>query len=452
MNHSPDLGAISNCVKALPAGSAPASGRFRPAMQACSRGLALAVGFSIPLSTSLAEILMGLFLAAWVFSGDFSAKWKLIWRNPLARRSGAMFAVLVVGLFYSSGGWREAFNCLLKYREFLYVPMFAVAFDEPRQRIRGVRAFMLGTLLLMSLSYIEYLFGVDWGLASTVGQGPVASAGYVTFKDRIVHNLLVSLLVYLLADEFLRASRWRWLYGAAIVLAVVNIFCLVQGRTGYLVSGVLTVLFLMQRFQFRGAVYAGLVMAAAGGGGYALSPVIQARVDATVVQIQNHFGSEKKRSPDPRLEFYETTLALVARHPLWGTGTGSFEGQYRTEAGRTGAPVTDDPHCEYLLLAVQTGLIGVALFVSLLWSLGRSARRLPPAEAAAARGAAAALAAGCLFNSLILSFTGGLLFGYFTGLAAGGLVDLGRMTGAASPGPIATDLAPGLSVERTRAA
>jgi hypothetical protein len=58
----------------------------------------------------------------------------------------------------------------------------------------------------------------------------------------------------------------------------------------------------------------------------------------------------------------------------------------------------------------------LALFGATWWS----SFRLPQAERFLAQGLVMSLAAGCLVNSLMYGFTGGLLFGYFAALAFAG--------------------------------
>jgi O-antigen ligase len=159
----------------------------------------------------------------------------------------------------------------------------------------------------------------------------------------------------------------------------------------------------------------GLVLCGAGVAA-TLSPIVRARFDQTVGQFRDQFGEQRQRSIDPRLEFYRHTLTLIARHPVMGTGTGSFEPEYRALAQQHGLPSVSEPHNEYLLLTVQLGLAGGLLFGLLLWSQWRQSRQLPDWEASLVQGAVLTLAMGSLFNSLILSVTGGLFWSYLTGL------------------------------------
>jgi O-antigen ligase len=410
------------------------------------RVLAVLTGFSIPLSTSFSEITTGLFMACWLLSGELEGKWDAIRRNRVALVSLALFGVLAAGITWSSESWTASGRCLLKYRELLYLPMFVVVFREATLQRLAIWAYMAAAVLLLALSYFERFSGADFGIVST-------SVDYVIAKDRIIHSLMMGLLAYLAAvqlagtrtrvlpsppgrgaggkgaghfafpavtrssGEEARIGRaWRWTCAAIVPLAVYNILFMVQGRTGYIVLGALTALFLYERLSRRGLAIACLVLGLAGGAALQFSTMIRGRVEQTISQLKNQFGGDRKHSADPRMEFYVNTLRLIRRHPVLGTGTGSFRSEYaRLVAGSDDIP-TSDPHNEYLHLASQVGIPGAILFLALLAVQWRATGRLEGLSRDIGRGVVLTIALGSLFNSLILSVTGGLIFAYFGGL------------------------------------
>jgi O-antigen ligase len=387
-----------------------------------ARWMALATGFAIPLSTSFSEITTGLFVAAWICSGNFRDKWRIIRGNVVALLGLAMFGLLLAGTTWSSETWGNAAGCVLKFREFAYVPMFIVVFQDPRLRKPSVLGFCLGATILLGLSYFEMLFGADFGMNSN----PV---DYIVSKDRIIHSLMMVYLIYLAAVQLAESiasarklrSRQSWLVcgtcTALIGLAIYNILFMMEGRTGYLLLGALTSLFLIERMGKRGIVAASLLL---GGAAWCLltcSTMIQERVENTLTQLQNQFGPQRRHSPDPRMEYYGNTFELIARHPFLGTGTGSFYLEYARHVAGRDDEHTSDPHSEYLNLAAQVGIPGALLFVGLLATQWFSAGRLPTFEKHLGRGIVLTIAVGCVFNSLIMSVTGGVIFAYFSAIA-----------------------------------
>jgi len=123
-----------------------------------------------------------------------------------------------------------------------------------------------------------------------------------------------------------------------------------------------------------------------------------------------------------RLEFYRTSLAIIRDHPLLGVGTGGFSKAYAEKAQDGKIPQSRNPHNEYLHIMVQLGLVGLAALLYLFWTHWRLALRLAsPREHHLTRGIILTIAVGCLFNSLLLDHTEGLLYAWLTGLLFGGL-------------------------------
>jgi O-antigen ligase len=122
-----------------------------------------------------------------------------------------------------------------------------------------------------------------------------------------------------------------------------------------------------------------------------------------------------------RMEFYRGSLEIVRENPVFGAGTGSFPAAYAaTVAGKQMEP-TVNPHNEYLLIASQIGLVGLTCLITLFYLQWRHAARLAPLYRDLARGLVITFAIGCLFNSLLLDHTEGLLFAWATGLLFSGL-------------------------------
>lgn len=369
----------------------------------------IALGFTIALSTSGAEFLVVVTAGSWLLSGDFLTVAGDLRKHRVAACCLAMFGLLLAGTTYGPSQSGDVFKAILKYREFLYVPMFLVGFADEQVRLWSLRSFLAGVAVMVGLSYVEWIFQVDIGHLS--------STDYVIYKDRISHALLVAFALFVVAHHACDERRFRTARLACVALGLFNILFLIQGRTGHVVMSLLFLVFAWQRLSWRGLAGGVVVLVAFWAAVYQLSPMVQERVRFTMVQLNDKFGAEKKRNDDARLEFYEHSLKIIAENPLVGTGTGGFLHAYHEIARRNGVPVTHDPHSEYLLLAVQLGVLGPVGLLALFGATWWSSFRLPKADRFLAQGLVMSLAAGCLVNSLMYGFTGGLLFGYFAAMA-----------------------------------
>ena len=400
----------ANTISPPPGNAAPrtASDMVRLVLRHCQRVIAIGLGFCIPLSTTLSTTLIAIYFVLWMVLGDWRTLASIVRTNRVVAAGIAMFALLMLGGLASSATPREVGQTLLKYRELLYLPLLLSIFADSAIRQWAVGSFLAGVGVMLGLSYVEFFSGIDIGLLSSTDQ--------VIFKDRIIHCLLVAFFAYVLSHQAVAQSRGRWWRVIVIAAALFNMFVLVQGRTGQMIVTLLFILFVFQLKSWKGCVAGAMCALLFWGAAYKLAKPVQQRLNDSFAQLDDQFGAAKKRSPDARLEYYELSLQIV-RENLWaGVGTGGFRKAYQRVAEARSAPATADPHNEYLLLAVQLGLIGPIAFLAMLGSQWWYSRQLPAVERHLAQGAVVTIGAGCLVNSLMYSFTGGLFWGYFSAL------------------------------------
>lgn len=368
--------------------------------------LLIAIGFTIPISTVLTNIFCGLVVLLTILEGNYQTRWQQLYRCPISRLAWSLFAYMIIAFSYTSASWKEALLMLDKYRELLYIPIFILLFQQENLRKWGLNAFLAAMGLTLSLSYLTAITG--WEL----GKGPADNP--FVFKNYITQGLLMSLAAYFLAVHVWQHSQNRWWRTVLILLALYNIIFMTQGRTGYIVLACLVLLFIYQVSHWRGVLLGLLSLVVISLGIYQLSDVVQTRIDKVSLGLQDYQQGEIVGSIPARLQFLHNSFELVTQHPVFGTGTGSFAHQYRQLSESQGTLSTDNPHNEYLMLAVQWGLLGMSLFIYLLWQLANTSRHL--SQPWLAQGLLMAMAVGCVFNSLLLDTTEGHLFAYLIGL------------------------------------
>lgn len=408
--------------------SMPVLETLRLGLRNCQRVVAIALGFFLPLSTTISSGLIAAYVALWLALGDWRSLVTLIRENRVAAAAVAMFALLAAGGLYSIADASEVWRGLMKYRELLYLPLFLSVFADAAVRRAAVTAFLAGVGVMLSLSYAEFFSGIDIGQLSSTDQ--------VIFKDRIVHCLLAAFFAYVLSHQAVAHATGRWWRMAAIAAALCNMFVLVQGRTGQMIVTLLFGLFVFQYKGWKGCVTAGVCALAFWTTAYCVAKPVQRRIHDSLAQLQDQFGSEKKRNADGRLEFYSLSMQIIRANPLLGVGTGGFPQAYQRVAQAHSAPATTDPHNEYLMLGVQLGVFGPIAFLGLLGTQWWHSRKLPAIEQQLAQGAVVMIGAGCLVNSLLYSFTGGLFWAYFSALAFATLTAETSLNVTAKPLPL----------------
>jgi len=378
---------------------------------AATRCLAIALGFAMPISTAVTSALFVMLVVCWLFTGNYVAKYQMIRRNQVALLALALFGMYVVGLTYTTAPLSEAAGGLLKCRKYLYVPVLVTVYTHRRARDYSIRAFELAMLITLGASFL-----VSLGLLQSSRGTPDDCAA---FKNHITQNVLMALFVALLANRACQERRLRWLYVGIILIAVYNIFFMVGGRTGYLVLFALVSLLMFQRRGLRGLAWAGALAIGVGAATYVCSGVFHERVTLAVQEAADYYNY-RRDSPDSsigeRFAFYGSSALIASRSPFFGTGTGSFKHEFAKLAESKGRRTVLQPHNEYLNVLVQTGLLGLGLFLYWLYTQWAHSKRLPQDLASLAQAVLVTFVVGSLFNSVMSDTTESHVLCYFIGL------------------------------------
>jgi O-antigen ligase len=388
--------------------------------QRVSRWSAIALGASIPVSTALDSVIIVIMLSAWALSGQIQDTIKRAIANTVSLFAIALFLLLAIGVIYGEASRQEGLSCLSKYADLLYIPVLMAIFRAPGIRIHALHALAYSLAGILLLSYL-----IGFGLLPKLPfiTGTIESP--TVFKLKLTHNLLLAfgafLFIWLGRISEHRRARIAW-YGLAL-LAAVNVVFMVQGATGYIVLGALALLLGWQYVGWRGTVGMLLGVAVVLAASLSFPNAFQNRVVKIKHELQNWNPAESaSTSTGLRLEFYRNSLAIVARHPFMGVGTGGFPAAYAKQVEGTSREKTRNPHNEFLHLATQVGILGVILLAALFLVQWRFASTISsPMRRGLAHGLVLAMVIGCLLNSLLLDHAEGLFYAWLTGLLYGGL-------------------------------
>ena len=386
------------------------------------------MGFSLPISTALDNILLGVVLIAFLLSGRYREKLGSIVRNPAALALAGLFALLAFGILYGEAPFADRLKYLYKYSDLLLAALMVSLLADGRVGGRALLAFgaaMVLTLVLSLLLASGLLPAAKWL------HGNPANA--VVFKLQITHNLLMAIAAFLFASVAIRepvAWRRRVLHGLALA-AYIDVFFLVVGRTGQVALVVLTPYFFWRHFGWRGFLAGVLLSATTVIAAWHWSPAFSDRLVLTAAEYQHSQTeqlAEKSNSVGQRMEWYRNTVRLVMERPLLGHGTGGFPRAYADFITAPGASRPAHPHNQYLMMAAENGLVGLVAFIAVLIWLWWMTRRIPALlQQDLARGFLITFSIGCMFNSLLLDHVEGLLFAWMLALTFAG-TDVGGRT------------------------
>jgi O-antigen ligase len=384
---------------------------------------------AVPVSTAGVNVASGLVL---LFAACSPEAWRGLRKIRTTSTSIAaivLFAVLALSLLYTTADMNEAVNFLLKYRKLLMFPiLFLVLRGEGGAKWGGAAMWALFVALTVTM-FLTYTNAFGWTAIGPMHgtQGP-ASKPWV-FKDHISGGLMMAFLIWLsmaLAKSVTKPVL-RWLLYANALLALVNVLFILQGRTGQVVALIYIAVFIVWQLAHLLSARTGrtgrtsrlrlvatlAAIAACMGLAYYAFTAKDSRLADTGQEITSFENKNQVTSAGVRLEFYRRSVDLFAHRPIAGYGVGSVLPEFeRLAKNQTGgrAVMAGNPHNEFLLMGVQLGVIGIALFVWLLVALYRECRHVDPLARSVIYGYLLAFFAGCFANSLLLNFTEGNLF------------------------------------------
>jgi len=368
----------------------------------------IAIGVSIPVSTVLTNIFVFSALLLLLIEGHYKLYLKILSQNIIALISLTFFALVLLGMLYSPAHFKETLSIVSKYRELFFIVIFILLFQEDKTRQWGIQAFIFIMIITLFLSCIIAVTG--WEIGKGTADNPVV------FKNHISQGILMSLAAYFLAVQAWQNEKWRkWRVGITL-LAIYNVVFMTQGRTGYVALACLILLFFYQCYTFRGILLGIIAVCILSTIAYFYSENAKMRIAEASRDMKKYQQGQTVGSIALRLEFLKNGAILSLQNPILGGGTGSFDLAYKKLSKIKVLRHTNNPHNEYLMISVQWGVLGLAIFLYLLYQQWRLSYRLNKENQWFAQGIVLTMCVGCLVNSLLLDFTEGHIYAYFTAL------------------------------------
>ncbi len=332
--------------------------------------------------------------------------------QPLGRATLLFIAALALAMLWSPVPLKPLLREWIAWRQFAWLFLALALFDDRAAKYVFAAVFVVGCCIGAIASFIALPLGISHGAGDLLPG--IVMRNHVTQSMALASGALLAVVLALQSAR--PGLRWTWI--AAAVLMASNVVFVAYGRSGYIVLVVLGLVaaigLLTGRARRRGLV----LLAVAVVGALLLSPKVVDRFEEGWKEIHEAKSSPHLTSMGMRVVMWEVTAEIIRDRPLLGHGLASYPQVYRERvSGRYSdwkARPTDDPHNQYMMLWAETGLLGLAAFVWLLYSAIRQPVRGPFRVAGLAL-----LLAWCitsLFSSHFQSFNEGHLIAILLGV------------------------------------
>lgn len=411
-----------------------------PALARAAEGLAFAAVVTLPWSTSIASIAIGLWLVALLPTLD-----PAVLRRELLTPAGGLpvllFLLAALGMLWADGDWAHRFHALGGYLKLLMIPLLLAQFRCSERGWQVIAGYLASITLLLVASWIMVVFPA---------LGRPGSAAGVPVRDYIAQSgefVACAFGLLYLAGELWHANRRR-LAGLSVAVAVmmmINVAYVATSRTSLVVVPVLVVMLSVIRLGWKGRFAVALASAIVVAAVWQSSPYLQTRVEVISTELADHAHGGVETSGGQRLAFWMRSITLIERAPFFGHGTAPFDTIFLAErTNETGldAVITSNPHNQTLAVALRLGATGVGLLLAmwaahlLLFSGGGLVGWL---------GLVIVVQniVSSLFNSHLLDFTQGWTYVFGVGIL-GGLVRRGSRSPVAPQKVLPSSTPPGL--------
>jgi O-antigen ligase len=374
-------------------------------LERAAQWMAVACCLFVSNALALANVCLGLFVVLWLVSARRPQRWQALRQQPVAWLCIALYAWVLIGALYSTGSATDIQLHVTKFAKILVAAALISVLTTAQWQRRCWIAFMVGMGFVLLTQYAEIVWDLPWAATHQQGWGQTHTA----FGDYITQALTVVMLLgwalwQSLEPQIARAQRLLW--AAVVMLCLLSVTYLSDGRTGYVLVVVVVAVVIGLRMRGRALLAALALMLVALTLVAMSSPKLRDRVAKGYHEVHAALGNDRQyNSLGGRIENYRQGLRLISERPVWGWGTGSFH----TESCRVASTeefcklASWHPHNQYLLFGIQGGLIAVGLYLALLLAAAWQAWHATPPMRVLAFTLLSILSVNSLFNSALFS-------------------------------------------------
>lgn len=285
-----------------------------------------------------------------------------LFKHPVIITAYALVAWLVLTLTFETSDFNSASDYLSKYLRLLLLPVLTAAFLSKQDCYKVFDAFCIGVFVSVLGSFAVAMGLFPW---------PEGSESPLLFKLHITHNFFIALATgyvgYRLHSEWHNCRLvTKVVVLSALALALINFFFMVEGRSGWVAMAVLPVVIAYERIGLKGSLIAALAVLLVLLGLYFGSDFFNTRVNAVFIEVQQWIDGQavaQDTSNGRRLSFWLHSIEAFVQAPWFGYGMGGFEAAVTPHAQAAGFMFAfNNPHNQYLLLAVQGGIVALLLY------------------------------------------------------------------------------------------
>lgn len=332
--------------------------------------VAVLIALSLPWSTSLVGIFGVVLLIAIAPTVDLKAFWALL-KRPICVAPIALFCLALAGTLWSDAAWGARLYAVGPTAKLLVLPVLLYHFQRSSRGTWVFVAFLVSCTLLMLMSWLVLAY------PHLALRAPAPGEQGVFVKNYIDQSQEFTLCAVALAYPIVMLLRAKRILPAVLLIAIAlslfaNMAMVVVSRTALVTVPIMFAVFALLHLRWRSIVLILCATAALSVVAWYGSSPLRRTAESFQRDYKLYVERNEPTSLGLRLEFWRKSLGFFAEAPVIGHGTGATRGLFERVAtgGVTQASgeVIGNPHNQTLNVAVQWGIVGVAILYA-MWLL-----------------------------------------------------------------------------------
>ena len=333
--------------------------------------LIILFALTLPLSRALVSFFIILFPLIWIIEGNYKAKYQIIKETKVFYPLLALFFLSIISLFWTSE-YDDAKRVvrLLSY----FLSLFVIVTSLKVKYIdKVITAFLSGMFISESITYGVYF--KLWTFKHATPQDPSPFMHHIEYSIFLAFTSIL-LLNRLISKKYILKEKLFFFF---FFLTVTGNLFIGIGRSGQVsyIAAIIVMAILHFKISLKSIILSILLLTSIFGTSFVLSKNFHNRVITTQNEIQGILHGNLNSSWGIRVGFWITTFHILEKDPLLGVGIGDYKISQRDEitsgkydyfsASTKNFISSNHPHNEYLLILLETGLVGLSFFIYFLY-------------------------------------------------------------------------------------
>lgn len=323
--------------------------------------LLICLGFISTLTVAGGNLIAGLIVILWLFSGDYEKKFRKIIGSSIAKASILFFLIHLIGLLwtYDIDWGMEISRKMLKFGILFPILLTIV---HKKNIDWYLNSFLAGIAITLIFSFMIWLGIIEpFKNAKLINPTP--------FMSHVSHTPIMVLAAFISFTKFYsfkRLNRYSVIYLLLFLFSSLNVL-ITLGRVGHMTFLIMIFSSVLIFFgiSLKKILLALLIPLTILSTTYFVNDHFKNRIDLTYKESLNI--NPRTTSMGIRQYFLFNTTEIIKNNLFFGVGTGDFPSSYSivNMKNSPNLPIATNPHNMYFLILGQLGLVGLFFLLNL---------------------------------------------------------------------------------------